>query len=114
MVLKKEISKEKKMSANTKRTKTKKAKNEVYVMVAQPVGLLGPCGMVAIKEKHCPAWIKESVYFREGDLNAQNAWDDEALEIARLIKCGHARIVENLRYINVSATVMNALGVTNW
>ena len=91
-------------------------KTNVYVIIAQTLFHgkihggsmpLGPCGLLAIDENHCPAWIDKK--FDGGIIHAEDPGDANVKEIISLINNNHARVISNLRYMHVSTKATHAL-----
>ena len=68
---------------------------------------LGPRGVIAIDDGHCPAWTKQT--FDSGELQADAPTEDEVKELLHLIQTGHARVIPNVRYMHVSTKVTDTL-----
>lgn len=69
--------------------------------------LMGPRGILAIDEGHCPKWAK--TIFDSGEIIAEDPSDDEVKEIVQMIDEGHAKVLSNVAHMHVSSKVTSTL-----
>ena len=71
------------------------SKSCLNVCVHGKYNLLGPCGLLAIEEEHCPSWLQTE--FTESKIECE----DHINEIADLISKGYATVISSTRYMHV-------------
>ena len=68
---------------------------------------MGPCGVLAIEDEHCPKWLKTQ--FDQSEIDGEDAKDEQIIEIKQLLEKGHATIVPCVRYMHISSSIRTHL-----
>jgi hypothetical protein len=68
---------------------------------------MGPCGVLAIEDEHCPKWLKTE--FDQSEIDGEDAKDEQIIEMKQLLEKGHATIVPCVRYMHISSSIRTHL-----